>query len=104
MRTLLGLIAMGLAISVLGWSAVASAKETSPSLIIFNGKIFTSDMDHLYVQALAIRGTRIIAIGDSDAIKALGTARTRRIDLGGGGGVSRITQAHNNSTDPPAQL
>jgi len=104
MRTLLGLIAMGLAISVLGWSAVASAKETSPSLIIFNGKIFTSDMDHLYVQALAIRGTRIIAIGDSDAIKALGTARTRRIDLGGRTVIPGINDAHNHIEVHPTNL
>jgi len=104
MRALLGLIAAGLAISVTGWSAVASAKEMSPNLIIFNGKIFTSDMDHPYVQALAIRGTRIIAIGDSDAIKALGTARTRRIDLGGRTVIPGINDAHNHIEVHPTNL
>ena len=104
MRALLGLIAAGLAISVTGWSAVASAKEMSPNLIIFNGKIFTSDMDHPYVQALAIRGTRIIAIGDSDTIKALGTARTRRIDLGGRTVIPGINDAHNHIEVHPTNL
>jgi predicted amidohydrolase YtcJ len=104
MRASLGLIAAGLAISVFGCRAVATAKETSPDLIIFNGKIFTSDMDHPYVQGLAILGARIIAIGDSDTIKALGAARTRRIDVGGRTVIPGINDAHNHVDIHPSNL
>jgi hypothetical protein len=104
MRTLAGLIVAGLVLGTWGWSAVATAKEMPPNLIIFNGKIFTSDTDHPYVQALAIRGARITAIGDSDTIKASGTAGTRRIDLGGRTVIPGINDAHNHIEIHPSNL
>jgi hypothetical protein len=45
------------------------AQQTAPDLILYNGKIFTSDAAHLYVQALAIRGDRIMATGDTDKLR-----------------------------------
>jgi hypothetical protein len=41
-----------------------------------NGKIFTSDATNPYVQALAIRGERIIATGNSANIQAIAAAVT----------------------------
>jgi hypothetical protein len=71
MRPSTGLLATLLVIGTWGWNAAATAKELPPDLILFNGKIFMSDPDHPYVQALAIRRERIIALGDSDKITAL---------------------------------
>ena len=51
--------------------------------MLLNGKVFTSDASHHYVQALAIRGERIVATGDSATIEALAGPQTRQIDLGG---------------------
>lgn len=34
-------------------------QQPSPDLILLNGRIFTSDLSHPYVEALAIRGDRI---------------------------------------------
>lgn len=50
-----------------------------PDIICFNGKI------HAYPPqtAMAIRGRRIIALGDDEAIKSLAHSHTRRIDLEG---------------------
>jgi hypothetical protein len=44
----------------LGTSALA--QQGDPDLILFNGKIFTSVVARPYVEALAIRGERIVAI------------------------------------------
>jgi hypothetical protein len=76
-RAALSLVCM-LTTSVLGVS-----QQSAPDLILVNGKIFTSVAAHPYVQALAIRGGRIIATGDPATIEALAGPKTRRISLGG---------------------
>lgn len=50
-------------------------------LILVNGKIFTADPANPYVEAVAIRGERILAVGGSAEIRRLAGARTRQIDL-----------------------
>jgi predicted amidohydrolase YtcJ len=50
---------------------------------LFNGKIFTSNVNQPYAQALAIKGDRIAAIGGSSEIRLLAGDNTREIDLGG---------------------
>ncbi len=47
------------------------AKQTSPDLILFNGKIFTSDATQPNAEAIAIRGERILAIGSIEKIKSI---------------------------------
>ena len=53
------------------FQAAAESQQAAPDLVLLNGKIFTSDVAHPYVQALAIRGERITATGDSAKIRAL---------------------------------
>jgi predicted amidohydrolase YtcJ len=65
-------------------------------LLLLNGKIFTSDAAHPYVQAVAIRGERIAATGDSEKIKALAGPHTKQIDLGGRTVIPGINDAHNH--------
>ena len=62
----------------------ARAQEQPADTILFNGKIFTSDSSLPYAQAVAIRGERIVAVGDSETVKKLAGAQTKQIDLGGG--------------------
>ncbi len=69
--------------ALLASSLASAAQEPAPDLILYNGKIFTSNAEHPYVQALAIRGERITATGDSTKIIALAGPKTGRIDLGG---------------------
>ena len=79
--------------------APLAAQQAAPDTILFNGKIFTSDAAHPYVQALAMRGERIVATGDSAKIQALAGPRTRRIDLGGRVVIPGINDAHNHLGD-----
>jgi len=72
-----------------GWS-----QQPPPEAILFNGKVFTSDLAHLYVEALAIRGDRIVATGTSEKISALAGPQTKRIDLGGRVVIPGINDAH----------
>ena len=72
------------------------SQQAAPDVILFNGKIFTSDATHLYVQALAIRGERITATGDSAKIRTLAGPHTKEIDLGGRTVIPGINDAHNH--------
>ena len=104
MKLRIGLNAAVLLVTALGGNAVVTAKTSPPDLVIFNGKIFTSDAEHPYVQGLAVRGERIIAIGDSRTIKSMAGAGTRRIDLGGRTVIPGINDAHNHIEIHPANL
>jgi hypothetical protein len=54
-------------------------QQSSPDVILLNGKVFTSDSSHPYVEALAIRGDRIVSTGSSKEIAALAGPQTKRI-------------------------
>lgn len=86
-------------------AATSFGQQGTPELILVNGKIFTSDAANPYVQALAIRGERIIATGDSGEIRALARGGTREIDLGGRTVIPGINDAHNHlEIVPPASV
>jgi predicted amidohydrolase YtcJ len=78
------------------------SEQPAPDLTLVNGKIFTSAGAHPYVQALAIRGERIVATGDSTTIKALAGRQTKQIDLGGRTVIPGINDAHNHIGLDPA--
>ena len=63
-------------------------------IILTNGKIFTSDTNNLYVQALAIKGNKIIAASTDVEIKRLAGDKTQIIDLKGKTVVPGFNDAH----------
>lgn len=81
--------------AAVGVAGDASGKaDAAPDLILHNGTIFTGDPAQPRAQALAIRGERIVAVGDDEAIAALAGVDTRRIDLDGRRVVPGINDAH----------
>jgi predicted amidohydrolase YtcJ len=84
------------------YQTAAESQQKPPDSVLLNGKIFTSDAAHPYVQALAIRGERITATGDSAKIRAMAGPHTKQIDLGGRTVIPGINDAHNHlSVSPP---
>lgn len=75
-------------------ATVSKAQQSSPDLILLNGRIFTADAAHAYVEALAIRNDRIVAADSSERIVALAGPQTKRIDLGGHLVIPGINDAH----------
>ncbi len=73
---------------------VAAVYGQTPDLILVEGKIFTGDAGRPYVEALAISGTRITAIGSDQEIRRLAGRNTRRIDLDGRIVVPGFNDAH----------
>jgi predicted amidohydrolase YtcJ len=90
--------------AVLFSAGLASAQSSAPDLILLNGKIFTGNTAQLYVEALAIRGDRIVAIGESAKMKSLAGPATKSVDLGGRTVIPGINDAHVHLGIQPANM
>ena len=75
-------------------AAVVGCAGASPETVITNAKIFTSNPAQPWAQAIAIRGERIVAVGDTETVAALAGPETRRIDAGGRTIIAGINDAH----------
>ncbi len=80
-------------LGLLGATAL-SASSTEPELILWNATIHTMDLANPEAEAIAIAGGRFLAAGSKAEIDALGTARTKRIDLGGATVTPGFIDAH----------
>ncbi len=85
-------------LATLGLSAAvvvtAFGQSAAPDLVLYNGKIFTSNEAHPYAQAIAIRGERISGVGDSKTMMGLAGRNTKLLDLGGRTVIPGINDAH----------
>ncbi len=86
------LVFVAVLFTIVGVSPVTA--QVPPDLILFNGKIFTSDLAMPTAEALAISGERISAVGSSAAIRKLAGSNTRMIDLKGRAVVPGFNDAH----------
>jgi hypothetical protein len=66
----------------------------SADLILVNGTVLTVDPDDRVAQAVAVRGSRIVAVGSNAEIERLAGAQTRRIDLRGRTVTPGLLDAH----------
>lgn len=69
----------------------------SADIILTNGKIFSADEKQLYVQAVAIKGNKILATGTDAAIEKLASAKTKKIDLKGKTVVPGFNDQHDHA-------
>ena len=95
-RILLGPLALTLL------APLSSSQQSPADVLLLNGKIFTSDSAHPYVDALAIRGERIVATGSAERVGMLAGPQTKRIDLGGRVVIPGINDAHHHCGFEPA--
>lgn len=85
---------VGPLIAACAFAMPASAQPPPPDLVLTNGKIITVDEQFSIAEAVAIRGTRIAAVGTSEQITALAGAGTRSIDLGGRAVIPGLIDNH----------
>ena len=82
----------------LGAGAAAFARwATRPDTVLHNGKILTMAAREREVEALALAGNRVFAIGSSAEMLDLADAGARRVDLGG----KRVTPGFNDAHSHP---
>ena len=70
--------------------------DTTPSTVFVNGKILTVDENFSQVEALAVTGNKISALGSTKDVSALVGAETRVIDLGGKTLIPGLIDNHNH--------
>lgn len=71
-----------LVLALLSLSAPAQVTGTADTILI-NGKIVTVDDQFTIAQAIAVKGSRIIAVGKSDTVRQMAGPDTKVIDLQG---------------------
>ncbi len=86
-------------ISMTLFAVGARAAAAPADLVLLHGKIHTQDAGRSVVQALAVRGDAIVAVGTDQAIGALIGPNTRSVDLAGRVVLPGIIDAHTH----PAQ-
>jgi hypothetical protein len=86
-------IVAGLGAGTTAWAGWAARPDT----ILYNGKILTMAAHQREVEALAVAGDRVFAIGASAEMLALAESGTRRVDLGG----KRVTPGFNDAHSHP---
>ena len=79
---------------VVGASLPATAQQTVADLVVTNGRIYTADATRPVVDAMAIRGGRVVFVGDRAGTKALTGAATQVLDLDGQTVIPGMTDAH----------
>lgn len=65
-----------------------------PDFILYNGKVFTSNKDRLWQEAVAIKGNRIVAVGKNDIVSKQKGPNTFVIDVGGRLVIPGLNDAH----------
>jgi len=68
-------------------------------LIVYNGKIVTVDPQFRVVDALAVRGDRIVAVGSRNEIARLAGPGTRRVDLKGRTVLPGLMDSHVHASE-----
>jgi predicted amidohydrolase YtcJ len=114
-RCVLGILSavlFGFAATVASAATTAPAAATAPAagiapvgamapadLVLLHGKIHTEDTGRSVVQALAVRGNSIVAVGTDQAVSAFIGPRTRTVDLGGRVVLPGIIDAHTHPAE-----
>lgn len=95
-----------------GWSVMstallgfaATAAPLPADLVLIHGQIHTQDPSRSVVQALAVRGNTIVAVGTDQAVSALVGPNTRTVDLGGRVVLPGIIDAHTHPAESAQDL
>jgi len=75
------------------------SQETSGERIFFHAKVFTGDPQNPYAEAVAIRGDKIVAVGNLSEVEKSVSAGAERIDLQGKSLFPGFIDSHSHSIE-----
>jgi predicted amidohydrolase YtcJ len=93
-KTIPNLAAALTSLLMLIFPLVRSAHAADCDLIIYNARILTVDKDFSIAQALAVKGSKFIAVGSNDEIIKLAGGSTEKVDLKGKTVIPGLIEAH----------
>jgi predicted amidohydrolase YtcJ len=77
----------------------SSAQEASTDRIYFHAKVFTADSLNPYAEAVAVRGEKILAVGNLSEVARVASPDAERIDLEGKSLFPGFIDSHSHSID-----
>jgi predicted amidohydrolase YtcJ len=80
-------------------TALAGAESDGQVIVMFNGHVFTAEPSQPYAEAIAIKGERILAVGEREAVQSAAGEKARRIDLQGHFLMPAMIDAHAHPID-----
>jgi hypothetical protein len=86
-----------------GMPMAASAEEILADTVFTNGKIYTVDTQHPFVEAVAVKDGKFLAVGSAKEIEGSVGKQTRVIDLGGAFAMPGFIDAHIHPAQPYLQ-
>jgi len=80
-------------------AACSAGRSSAPDseaadLVLYNGKVVTVDGSFSIARAVAIRGDRIVAVGDDARVRALAGSKTKQLDLAGRTVIPGLMDGH----------
>ncbi|HEX3848619.1 MAG TPA: amidohydrolase family protein [Steroidobacteraceae bacterium] len=95
----------GVMLAPAGAAEPAMKAASGPAdLLLVHGKIHTEDAERRVVDAMAVRGNAIVAVGTDEAVSVLAGPNTRRIDLHGAVVRPGIIDAHTHPAEGSQDL
>lgn len=86
-------------LSVLLPVGLVHAQQTPGEQIFFHAKVFTGDPENPYAEAVAIRGDKVVAVGNLAEVSKAASANAERIDLDGKTLFPGFIDSHSHSID-----
>ncbi|MEZ4415799.1 MAG: amidohydrolase [Gemmatimonadota bacterium] len=83
-----------LALALLAAQACSQDRDPPADLILLGGRVITVDASDRIVEAVAVRGERIVAVGTNDEVAALAGPQTVRVELDGRAVTPGLLDAH----------
>ncbi len=75
------------------------AQDTANDRILYNAKVFTADPQNPYAEAVAIRGDKIVAVGNLREVAKSVSSNAERVDLKGKSLFPGFIDSHSHSID-----
>jgi predicted amidohydrolase YtcJ len=90
-------------VTVLLMTGGCGAQQTTnvPDTVLIRGNVFTGTPEGLYVEAIALQGPRILAVGTSEKISSMAGPATKVIDLAGRLVIPGINDSHLHFQEDP---
>ena len=90
----LSVLGIGAYLAAFANSTAQPGDLNSADLVLINGKVLTMDVNSSVAEAIAVRDSKIVAVGSNASIKTLIGARTRVVDVAGKTVVPGLIDTH----------
>jgi predicted amidohydrolase YtcJ len=94
-----GLVLLFVTLLLVQPASLLWAQENPGERIFFHAKVFTGDPENPYAEAVAIRGVKILAVGNLPEVMRAASAKAERIDLEGRSLFPGFIDSHSHSID-----